>query len=57
MSDEGTASFDHTIYYNQAKVYVGDLIDISLADLDRVSCLLLVSLYFLMIHKPYRYAT
>lgn len=55
MSDEGaTGGNDHTMYYQQARRYLGDFINSSLANLDRVSCLFLASLYFLMIHRPYR---
>jgi len=56
MSDDGTADRnDHTMYYQQARRYLGDFINSSLANLDRVSCLFLASLYFLMIHRPYRF--
>jgi hypothetical protein len=56
MSDDGTDGMDHTMYYFQARRYLGDFINTSLANLDRVSCLFLASLYFLMIHRPYRFA-
>lgn len=57
MSGESEGSDDaHINYYNQARLYLGDVIDIFPPRIDVISCLLLVSLYLLMTHKPYRYA-
>lgn len=56
LSDERVPEIpDHVLYYNQARTYLGDLIDISPPGLDLISSLLLMSLYLLMTHKPYRY--
>jgi hypothetical protein len=55
MSGESEGSNDnHVKYYNQARLFLGDLIDIFPPSLDVIACLLLVSLYLLMTHKPYR---
>jgi len=57
MSGESEGSNDdHLIYYNQARLFLGDVIDIFPPGLDVIACLLLVSLYLLMTHKPYRYS-
>lgn len=56
LADEkGPEIPEHVLYYNQARTYLGDLIDISPPGLDLISSLLLMSLYLLMTHKPYRY--
>jgi hypothetical protein len=56
MSGESEVSKDdHLNYYNQARLYLGDVIDIFPPEINVISCLLLVSLYLLMTHKPYRY--
>jgi len=57
MSEEPGISEDHVKYYNQARLYLGDVIDIFPPQIDLVSCLFLVSLYLLMTHKPYRYVS
>jgi hypothetical protein len=57
MSEEPEAANDDYVkYYNQARLYLGDVIDIFPPQIDLVACLLLVSLYLLMTHKPYRCA-
>ena len=56
MSGESEGSTDdHFRYYDQARLYLGDVIDIFPPEMDTISCLLLVSLYLLMTHKPYRF--
>ena len=57
MSGESDGSNDdHLVYYNRARLFLGDVIDILRPGLDVIACLLLVSLYLLMTHKPYRYS-
>jgi len=56
LSEEqtGVAKNEHLTYYKQARLYLGDIIDTFPVGLDLISCLVLVSLYLLMTHKPYR---